>query len=89
MNFIGTFCISTIELMQHETFSVEIQCMLLAVALLQKLPKGSAASTVECVIEMKKLISTLRSMEADHSTKRCILSAITRGYHNRVRASIQ
>ena len=41
---LGAF--STIELVQHETCSVGIQCDLLAVAPLQKLPKGSATATI-------------------------------------------
>ena len=50
MNFLGTDHISTIELVQHETCSIEIQCDLLAVAPLQKLPKGSATDTIEYAI---------------------------------------
>ena len=63
MNFLGTDHISTIELVQHETCSIEIQCDLLAVAPLQKFPKGSATATIEYAIgneegEFVKIILT-------------------------------
>ena len=71
MNFIGTYHISTIEIVQHETCSVGIQCDLLAVAPLQKLPKGSATATVGYEIgdEEVDLDTGDADVEADHNTR--------------------
>ena len=71
MNFIGTDHISTIELEQHETCSAGIQCDLLAVALLQKLPKRSAKATIEYEIgdeEVVDLNTGDADVEDDHNT---------------------
>ena len=69
MNFIGTDHISNIKLVQQETCSVGIQCDLLAVASLQKLPKGSATATIGYEIgdEEVDLDTGDADVEADHN----------------------
>ena len=73
MNFIGTGDISTIEIVQHEICSVGIQCDLLAVAPLQKLPKGSATVTAtigyEIGDEEVDLDTGDADVEADHNSR--------------------
>ena len=57
--------------MQHATCSVGIQCDLLAVAPLQKLPKGSATATIEYGIgdEEVDLDTGDANVEADLNTR--------------------
>ena len=90
MNFVGTDHVSTIDVVQHATCSVGIQCDLLAVAPLQKLPKGSATATIEYGIgdEEVDLDTGDANVEADHNTRDADLDTsyqlITRRHHNRV-----
>ena len=71
MNVIGTGHISTIELAQHETCSIGIQCDLLAVAPLQRLHKGSATAAIEYAIGDKEvdLDTGDTDLEVDHNTR--------------------
>ena len=82
VNFIGTDHISTIELEQHATYSVGIQCDLLAVAPLQKLPKRSAKATIEYEIgdEEVDLNTGDADVEADHNT---LISIHLISYHKK------
>ena len=59
---------STIELAQHETCSVGIQCDLLVVAPLKKLPKGSATATIGYEIGVD-IDTGDADVEADHNTR--------------------
>ena len=71
MNFTGTDHISTIELAQHKTCSIGIQCNFLAVAPLQKLPNESATTTTEYANgnEEVELDTGDADVEADHNTR--------------------